>query len=88
MPEKRATPTWLEVLSIFDYVASASSVGLGFVDRSFRITSISSVFASVNGGAVEDQVGRLLKEVVPGLWPQLDGLYRHGRGAKRTCRHN
>ena len=67
-----------QVLSIFDYVASASSVGLGFVDPSFRITSISSVFASVNGGAVEDQVGRLLREVVPGLWPQLDGFYRHG----------
>ena len=60
------------VLTIFDCVASASSVGLGFVDRNSRITSMNSVFASVNGGAVEDQVGRLLKEVVPGLWPELD----------------
>ena len=75
--EEDAHADLAQVLSIFDYVASASSVGLGFVDRNFRITSISSVYASVNGGAVEDQVGRLLREVVPGLWPQLDGLFRH-----------
>src|SRR5271154_1442499 len=68
----RADPA--ELLSLFGRVASASSVGLGFIDRTLRVTSINSVFASVNGGAAEDQVARLLKEVVPGLWPQLERL--------------
>jgi diguanylate cyclase (GGDEF)-like protein len=68
-----------ELLSIFESVASASSVGLGFIDRNLRVTSINSVFASVNGGVVEDQVGRLLKEAVPGLWPQLERLYQRVR---------
>jgi diguanylate cyclase (GGDEF)-like protein len=63
-----------EVISLFERVATASSVGLGFIDRSLRVTSITSVFASVNGGVVEDQVGRLLHEVVPGLWSQLELL--------------
>jgi diguanylate cyclase (GGDEF)-like protein len=67
-----------EVLSIFDCVAAASSVGLGFVDRNLRITSINSVLASVEGRAMEDQVGRLLQEIVPGLWPQFERLAQPG----------
>ena len=66
-----------ELLSLFECVASASSVGLGFIDRNLRVTSINSVFASVDGGAVEDQVGRLLHEVVPGLWTELERLDHH-----------
>jgi diguanylate cyclase (GGDEF)-like protein len=67
-----------DVLSIFDCVTSASSVGLGYVDRNFRITSINSVLAAVDGGAIEDQVSRMLKEVVPGLWPQFERLPQRG----------
>jgi diguanylate cyclase (GGDEF)-like protein len=72
--DRRADPAG--VLSLFECVASASSVGLGFIDRTLRVTSITSVFAAVNGGAVEDQVDRLLREVVPGLWPRLERLER------------
>ena len=68
-----------ELLSIFEYVASASSVGLGFIDRNLRVTSVNSVLASVNGGAVEDQVGRLLQDVVPRLLPQIERLYQRVR---------
>jgi diguanylate cyclase (GGDEF)-like protein len=68
-----------EVMSLFECVASASSVGLGFIDRNLRAMSITPVFASVNGGAVEDQVGRLLNEVVPGLWSQLEQLDQRAR---------
>jgi diguanylate cyclase (GGDEF)-like protein len=70
-----------ELLSIFECVVSASSVGLGFIDQDLRVTRISSVFASVNGGAVEDQVGRLLKEAFAELWPQFERLNRR---AERT----
>ena len=75
--DRRADPA--ELLSLFECVASASCVGLGFIDRTLRVTSINSVFATVNGGAVEDQVARLLNEVVPGLWPQLERLDQGAR---------
>jgi diguanylate cyclase (GGDEF)-like protein len=75
--DRRADPA--EVLSLFECVTSASGVGLGFIDRTLRATSIIPVFASVKGGAVEDQVDRLLNEVVPGLWPQLERLDQGAR---------
>lgn len=59
------------ILAMFD----ASSVGLGFVDRDFRIIRINEVLASVAGGAAADQIGRLTADVVPDLWPQLEPLY-------------
>jgi PAS domain-containing protein len=60
------------ILAIFD----SSSVGLSFVDRDYRIVHINSALATVNGGAVVDQVGRLVSDVVPDIWPQLEPIYR------------
>jgi diguanylate cyclase (GGDEF)-like protein/PAS domain S-box-containing protein len=60
------------ILAIFD----ASSVGLSFVDRDFRIVHINAALAVVNGGTVEDQVGRLVSDVVPNIWAQLEPIYR------------
>jgi diguanylate cyclase (GGDEF)-like protein/PAS domain S-box-containing protein len=60
------------ILAIFD----ASSVGLSFVDRDYRIVHINAALATVTGGTVEDQVGRLVADVVPDLWSQLEPIYR------------
>ena len=60
------------MLAMFD----ASSVGLGFVDRDFRIIRINEALASVSGIAAVDQVGRLAADVVPDIWPQLEPLYQ------------
>jgi diguanylate cyclase (GGDEF)-like protein/PAS domain S-box-containing protein len=60
------------ILAMFD----ASSVGLGFVDCDFRIIRINAALASVNGGTVVDQIGRLAADVVPDIWPQLEPLYQ------------
>jgi hypothetical protein len=76
-PTGKANAILREAFSIFDGFAAASSVGLAFVDRTFRITSINSVLASMSVGAVEGQAGRLMNEVVPGLWPQLEPLCLH-----------
>ena len=66
----------LEAMSILDALQSTTSVGLGFVDREFRILRINSMLAAVNGGTVEDQVGRKVSEVIPEIWPHLEPLYR------------
>jgi diguanylate cyclase (GGDEF)-like protein/PAS domain S-box-containing protein len=66
----------LEAMSILDALQSTTSVGLGFVDRDFRILRINSMLAAVNGGRGEDQVGRKISEVVPDLWPHLEPMCR------------
>jgi diguanylate cyclase (GGDEF)-like protein len=65
-----------EALSILDAYQSTSIVGLGFVDRDFRIVRINPMLAAIHGGSVSDQLGRTVEEVVPVIWPQLEPLYR------------
>ena len=73
---REANQETIEAMSILDAFQSTTSVGLGFVDREFRIIRINSMLAAVNGGSVEDQVGRKISEVIPDLWPTLEPMYR------------
>jgi diguanylate cyclase (GGDEF)-like protein/putative nucleotidyltransferase with HDIG domain len=73
---READRATLEALSVLDAYQSTTSVGLGFVDMDFRIVRINSMLAAINGSSVDDQIGRLIEEVVPDLWPQLEGKYR------------
>ena len=66
----------VEASSIIDSLQGTASVGFGYVDRDFRILRINAMLASVNGGEVEDQIGRRVAEVVPALWPTLEPIYR------------
>lgn len=65
-----------EVRSIFDVLESSAPVGMGFVDRHFRIVRINQFLADVNGASIEDQLGRTVAEVAPAIWPQLEPSYR------------
>jgi diguanylate cyclase (GGDEF)-like protein/PAS domain S-box-containing protein len=60
------------ILAMFD----ASSVGLGFVDCDFRIIRINEALASVTGICAADQIERLVADVVPDIWPQVEQIYR------------
>ena len=73
---REANRETIEALSILDALQATASVGLGFVDREFRFLRLNSMLAAVNGGTVEDQVGRKVSEVLPDLWPHLEPLYR------------
>ena len=66
----------VEASSIIDSLQATASVGFGYVDRDFRILRINAMLASVNGGEVEDQIGRRVADVVPALWPTLEPIYR------------
>jgi len=73
---REANQETIEATSILDALQSTTSVGLGFVDCEFRILRVNSMLAAVNGGTVEDQLGRKVSEVVPDLWPDLEPLYQ------------
>jgi PAS domain S-box-containing protein len=65
-----------ETLSLLETLQSSAPIGLGFVDREFRILHINQMLAAVNGSEVQDQVGKTLAEVIPEIWPQIEGVYR------------
>ena len=54
----------------------SAPIGLGFVDRDFRILHLNEVLAAVNGSTVEEQIGKTVEESVPDLWPQLEPVFR------------
>ena len=51
-------------------------VGFGFVDRDFRLLRVHETLVVFNGLTVEQHLGRLLAEIVPELWPNLEPVYR------------
>jgi two-component system cell cycle sensor histidine kinase/response regulator CckA len=51
-------------------------IGFAIVDRDFRYVRVNDVLAAMNGIAAEDHTGRLVREVVPALWPPLEPMYR------------
>jgi two-component system NtrC family sensor kinase len=65
-----------ETLSTLDTLHRSAPVGLGFVDREFRIIHLNEVLAAVNGSTVEAQIGRLVAESVPAIWPQIEPVLR------------
>ncbi len=72
-----------EALALLDTLQTGAPIGLGFVDRHFRYVRCNGALAEINGLTQEDHIGRCVWEVVPRLWPQLEGHYeqvRSGRG--------
>lgn len=66
-----------ESLTLLETIQETAPVGIGFIDRDFRIVRMNEELALVNGLPLADQLGREVAEVVPELWPQLEPLYRH-----------
>lgn len=66
---REAMTATVEAVAILDALESSDAIGLGFIDPDFRIRRLNPVMASVNGGAVEDQVGRRVADIIPEVWP-------------------
>ncbi|MEY2517934.1 MAG: hypothetical protein QOJ89_5298 [bacterium] len=65
-----------ESLALLDVFASSATVGLGYVDRDYRIVRLNAMLAAIIGGTVSEQIGRTLAEAVPHLWPDMEGVVR------------
>jgi PAS domain S-box-containing protein len=64
-----------ESLTLLETLHATAPIGLGFVDRDFRIRQINKRLADVTDIPLEDQIGRTVAEVVPELWGQLEPVY-------------
>jgi PAS domain S-box-containing protein len=65
-----------EALSTLETWQSSAPIGLGFVDREFRVVHTNQVLAATAGSNASDQVGRTVAEIMPEIWPQVEGVYR------------
>lgn len=63
-------------VALLETLQSHAPVGLGFVDRDFRRVMVNKTLAAFNGSTVAEQVGRLVPDLAPLMWPNLEPLYR------------
>ena len=63
-------------LALLETLQSKAPVGFGFVDRDYRRVLVNETLAAFNESTVDEQVGRLVPDLVPLIWPQLEPLYR------------
>jgi PAS domain S-box-containing protein len=66
-----------ESFTLLETLLATAPIGLGFVDREFRLVRANQKLAAVNGAPIESQLGRRTAEIVPELWPQIEPVYRH-----------
>ncbi len=62
-------------LALLETLQSHAPVGLGFVDRDIRRVLVNERMAEFANSSVADQLGRLVSEVVPDFWDELEPLY-------------
>jgi diguanylate cyclase (GGDEF)-like protein/PAS domain S-box-containing protein len=65
-----------ETLALLEALQTHAPVGFGFVDRDFRRVMVNERLAAYNNTTVAEQVGKLVPDLVPAFWPQLEPLYR------------
>ena len=65
-----------ESLALLDTLLISSPVAIGYWDPELRFVRVNDALASINGISTADHVGRTIAEVIPGLAPTLEPLYR------------
>ena len=65
-----------EAVAFLDSLQSSASMGVGFVDRSFRYVRLNDTLAAINGPSAREHIGRTVAEVVPALWTEIEPNYR------------
>ena len=61
---------------MLETVQSKAPIGFGFVDRNYRRVIVNEALASFNGMTVAQQIGRLVPDITPLIWPTIEPLYR------------
>ena len=65
-----------EALSTLRTLEASAPIGLGFVDREFRIVHANEMLATFSGSTVNDLIGCTVGEVVPDVWSQVEPIFR------------
>jgi PAS domain S-box-containing protein len=63
-------------LAILDALQETAPIGIGFVDREFRIVHVNELMAGLNGTTPEEAQGRTLAQVLGSIWPRVQAHYQ------------
>ena len=63
-------------LAILDALQETAPIGIGFVDREFRLVHVNELMAGLNGTTPEKAQGRTLAEVLGSIWPRVQSHYQ------------
>ncbi len=63
-------------LAILDALQETAPIGIGFVDREFRIVHVNELMAGLNETTPEEAQGRTLAEVLGSIWPRVQAHYQ------------
>jgi diguanylate cyclase (GGDEF)-like protein len=74
---KKAQLSSAEALALLSTLQLNAPIGLGFVDRDFRQVFVNETLVAYAGLSDGNQIGRLVADMLPTLWPTLEPLYRH-----------
>lgn len=64
-------------MTLLDALFSQAPIGLAYVDRDRRFARINETLARSSGRTMEAHAGRLVAEILPDLWPQIDPVLTH-----------
>ena len=67
----------IESFTLLESLLASAPVGIGFWDTDLRFVRVNDWLAETNGLPADEHVGRTLQDVVPGLAPVLEPIYRH-----------
>ena len=66
-----------QTAALLDTLQSSAPIGFLFVDREFRYVRVNEKVAAIHGSrSVEEHLGRVVADVVPKLWVQLESSYK------------
>ena len=63
-------------LAILDALQATVPLGIGLVDREFRIVHMNDLLHGLNGTSPEEAQGRTLAEVLGSVWPRVQPHYQ------------
>src|SRR3546814_352181 len=65
-------------------VYDGAPVGLAFVDRDLRYKMLNRKLAQMNGRPMEDHIGRTVSQMIPELFPIVEGYIRRALNGEAT----
>lgn len=73
---RRSERSAVEALTLLETLQENAPIGIGFLDREYRIVRLNHMLAALDPSPVRDHIGLLAAEVIPTMWPQVEPLFR------------
>jgi len=66
-----------ELATLLETLHANAPIGFGFIDRELRMVRLNGALAALNGATVEAHLGRLVSDITPNIWPQVEHICSH-----------